>query len=85
MVEERGYKWDADHIIIYDLSVQFLFVNPSLIREAVENAKIIEYKGTTTYIINKEYLMAILLRTYRPKDRKRLTLLMESKKYKKIN
>ena len=45
--------------------------------EAIEKAMEVEYKGVKTKIVRSEHLLAIMLQTYRPKDRERMLLLLD--------
>ncbi len=68
----NGYEILDEHIVIEGIPVQFLPAYNPLIIEAVEQAREVELFGIKTFIIQPEYLMAIMLDTNRPKDRERL-------------
>jgi len=68
----EGYEVIEEHIVIEGVPVQFLPVFNDLITEAVEHAQEVKLFGVQTFIIKAEYLMAIMLDTYRAKDKERL-------------
>ncbi|MGB9894125.1 MAG: hypothetical protein ACPLRA_06890 [Candidatus Saccharicenans sp.] len=76
--KERGYKFEAEAILIEDFPVQFIPVYNDLVREAVENAAEVDYGQIKVRIVRAEYLTAIALQTGRPKDRERALRLLES-------
>ncbi len=45
--------------------------------EAIEKAIEVKYKRVKTKIVRAEHLLAIMLQTYRPKDRERMLLLLD--------
>ncbi len=72
ILKEQGYKTKKEHIMIEGIPVQLIPVYNNLVKEAVQNAKEIKYKKVRTWIIGLEYLSAIMLQTYRPKDKESL-------------
>ncbi len=68
----RGCKTEKEHILIQGVPVQFLPVYDELIEEAVDNAAQLEYRGITVNVIKQEYLIAIMVQTFRPKDKERI-------------
>lgn len=75
-LEKRGYPWKGEHIVIEGIPVQFIPVD-ELEEEAVKNSREIEYEGVKTKVILPEYLIAILLRTGRKKDKEKIERLLE--------
>jgi hypothetical protein len=71
-LKNKGYSSEKEHILIENIPVQFLPVYNELIEEAVDEADEINYKDTKTRILKAEYLIAIMLQTYRPKDKERI-------------
>lgn len=69
---DMGYKYKNEQIMIEDIPVQFLPAYNLLVEEAVHNAKKTYYKSVETYVIKAEYLFAIMLQTYRQKDKERM-------------
>tara|TARA_B100002003_G_scaffold219567_1_gene221332 strand:+ start:987 stop:1271 length:285 start_codon:yes stop_codon:yes gene_type:complete len=49
----------------------------ALVEEAIDKAVKVKYKGVKTKIVRVEHLMAIMLQTYRPKDRERMLLFLD--------
>jgi len=68
----RGYKVEQEHILIEGIPVQFLPIYDELIKEAVDNAAQMKYKGTSINVLRQEYLIAIMVQVFRPKDKERL-------------
>jgi len=58
------------------MSVQFIPAD-KFEEEAVRNAKHIEYEGVKTKVMTPEYLISLLLRAGRKKDREKIGKLME--------
>ncbi|MCK4667489.1 hypothetical protein KAU33_12105 [Candidatus Dependentiae bacterium] len=71
-LKAQGCKTKKEHIMIEGIPVQMIPVYNNLVREAVQNAKEIKYKKVKTWVIGLEYLSAIMLQTYRPKDKESL-------------
>lgn len=75
----RGHKAEGDAIVICGWPVQFLPAETSLLREAVEQARIIDFEGIPAHVMTPEHLMAIALKTGRAKDHARLVAFVEAK------
>lgn len=71
-----GYFWKGEHIIIEGVPVQFIPAD-ELEKEAVGNAKVVEYEGIKAKVFTPEYLIAILLRAGRKKDIEKIEKLLE--------
>lgn len=71
-LKKQGYTPEKEHILIEGIPVQFLPVYNDLIEEAVKKAEYTSYKDTKIKVVKAEYLIAIMLQTYRPKDRERV-------------
>jgi L-alanine-DL-glutamate epimerase-like enolase superfamily enzyme len=71
--EERGYETKDEHILINDIPVQFLPAPDPLSEEAVEKAKVLDFKGIPVNVVRPEYLIALWLQppanTYRRLER----------------
>ncbi|MBI5788038.1 MAG: hypothetical protein HZA78_04185 [Candidatus Schekmanbacteria bacterium] len=74
---EKGYPPEREQVIIEGVPVQFIPVYNELVREAVENAVATKYKQTGMRVIKAEYLVAIMLQTFRPKDKERIIKFMD--------
>jgi hypothetical protein len=71
-LEKHGYKPDKEQIIIEGVPVQFIPIYNDLVKNAIRDSVQKEYRTTSISVIRAEYLMAIMIQTYRPKDRDRL-------------
>jgi len=72
-----GYPTEQEHIIVEGIPVQFLLPYNELIREAINSARTEPYEDVATSVVSVEYLMAIMLQTWRIKDRERLALFVQ--------
>jgi hypothetical protein len=75
---QLGYKMVNLYVVIDNTQVQFFpsTISP-LYESAVINARTVEFKDTTTRIVNAEDLVALLLVSYRPKDKIRIMELLK--------
>ena len=73
----RGCKPQREGILIEGWEVQFLPSAGELEKEALEQSTAIEISGVPTRIFTREHLMAICLKTARPKDFARLVQFLE--------
>lgn len=76
-LKEKGYKTHKEHIIIEGVPVQFIPVYNELVREAVQNSAEVKYGRIKTKVMGLEYLVAVMLHTYRAKDRERIIKIFE--------
>jgi hypothetical protein len=76
-MREKGYKTQMEYIIIEGVPVQFIPVYNELIRESVLNAAGVRYGRLKTKVLGLEYLVAIMIQTFRPVDRERLSRIFE--------
>ena len=76
-LRSRGYREEAECVLIEGVPVQFLPVYNSLLTEALSDAQESSYEGTLTRVLRAEHLVAICLQTGRDKDRERVRLLRE--------
>jgi hypothetical protein len=72
---ERGFNPDAEHLMIHTVPVQFLPGNDGLEREAVEQARALDYEGVTVRVMRPEHLIALYLRAGGAARRERSALL----------
>jgi len=79
-LRRKGCSIDKEHIIIEGIPVQFIPVYNELIKEAVENAAGYRYKKTDTRILKAEYLIAIMLQTFRAKDKEKIIKFVDEAK-----
>ena len=73
----KGYRTEGEHIIIEEIPVQFIPAYNDLVEEAIDNVVEIKYQGIKSGIVGLEYLLSIMLQTYRPKDRERILMLID--------
>jgi len=76
-LKEKGYKTQREHIIIEGVPTQFIPVYNELVREAVQNSTEVKYGKMRTKVLGLEYLIAVMLQTYRAKDRERIIKIFE--------
>ncbi len=80
-LQKRGYYPEKEQILIEGIPVQFIPAYNDLVKEAVENASEISYGETPTYIVKPEYLLAIMLQTFRPQDKQRIIMFLNEAEY----
>jgi len=80
---KKGYKTYKEYIMIGDTPIQFIPASTDLEKEAVKNATFVKYKNIEVKILKPEYLIAVFLKVYRPKDRDKLIRLLEQSKINK--
>jgi hypothetical protein len=73
----RGYVEEAEALVIEGFPVQFIPAYNDLVREAVEDAATLTYRGVRAKVVKAEYLVAIALQTGRAKDRERVVRLLD--------
>ncbi len=76
-MRKKGYRDQEEHIVIEGIPVQFIPAYNELVEDAIEKAIEVKYKRVKTKIVRAEHLLAIMLQTYRPKDRERMLLLLD--------
>ena len=79
-LKEKGFKVKKEHVLIEGVPVQFIPVYNDLVKEAVQHSVEAKYGRIKTRILGLEYLIAIMLQTYRSKDRERLVKIFEEAK-----
>ena len=79
-LKEKGFKTKGEHVLIEGVPVQFIPVYNDLVKEAVQNSNEVKYGKIKTKVLGLEYLTAVMLQTYRPKDRERLVKTFEEAK-----
>ena len=78
-LKARGHAADGDAVMIHGWPVQFLPAESGLLREAVEQAREVDFEGVPARVMLAEHLMAIALQTGRGKDFARLVTFMEAR------
>ncbi len=76
-LRKKGYRAHGEHMVIEGVPVQFIPAYNKLVEEAVGDAVEVKYKRVKTRIVRAEHLLAIMLQTYRAKDRERMLLLLD--------
>ncbi len=76
-LQKKGYREDGEHIIIEGIPVWMIPAYNEIIEEALNEAAEVKYQQIKTRIVRVEHLLAIMLQTYRPKDRERILLLLD--------
>lgn len=79
-LKEKGFKTKGEHVLIEGVPVQFIPVYNDLVKEAVQYSDEVKYGRIKTKVLGLEYLIAVMLQTYRPKDRERLVKVFEEAK-----
>ena len=79
-LKEKGFKAKKEHILIEGVPVQFIPVYNDLVKEAVQCSVEVKYGRIKTRVLGLEYLIAVMLQTYRPKDREKLVRVFEEAK-----
>jgi DNA-binding Lrp family transcriptional regulator len=79
--EKSGYEVSEEHIVIEGIPVHFLPAYNPMVTEAIDKADQVEIFGVKTFIMSPEYLMVIMLDTYRTKDRERLIKFLSQSRY----
>lgn len=82
-LKDKGYKLHREHIIIEGIPVQFIPIYNELIKNAVEEAVEVKYEETGTRIFKPEYLIAIMVQTFRSKDKERIIKLIDEAEIKR--
>jgi len=77
-LRDLGYREDGQYVRIGDFPVQLLVPPSDLEVEAVREADTREIGGNQGRVFRPEYLVAIYLSVYRPKDRVRIEALLNS-------
>ncbi len=72
-----GYESVDEGIMIEGIMVQFLPPYNGLLEDALDNAVSVMYNETETKVISLEHLLDIMIQTGRPKDKLRLSNLLE--------
>jgi hypothetical protein len=71
-LEKLGYKPSKEQVVIEGIAVQFIPVYNDLVKDGVINAVDKMYGNTKARVLRPEHLVAIMLQTYRPKDKDRI-------------
>jgi hypothetical protein len=80
-LHNRGCVEEDEHVLVEGVPVQFLPVHNPLAEESMREARAVTYGKTPTRVVRAEHLMAIMLQTYRPKDKARLTQMLDQAEF----
>ncbi len=85
--KNKGFQFDKEHILIEGIPVQFIPVYNELVEEALKDSLEKKFENTIVKVISSEYLIAIMLDTYRQKDKERILRFMEESEinHEKLN
>lgn len=75
--KNKGYGFDKEHILIEGVPVQFIPVYNELVEEALKNSLEKKFGETIIKVMSPEYLIAVMLNTFRQKDKERILRFME--------
>jgi hypothetical protein len=81
----KGAKIENVYIFIEDMPVQFLpsYISP-LFHSAIEEANIVEFEGIRSRFVSVEYLVLLLLTSFRMKDKIRIQSLLNKANKKQL-
>ena len=82
-LKKKGYHPHKEKIAIGNIPVQFLPPYNDLIKDAIENAVEIKYKKEKARVFRAEHLIAIMIQTFRPKDKERIIKIIDEAKINK--
>lgn len=68
---DNNFPINGEHIIINDLPVQFLPAYNPLILKSLNKSLVMNYEGVSTNVVAPEYLVAIMIQTFRLVDKER--------------
>jgi hypothetical protein len=74
----RGFKVDAEHVLVHGVPVQFLPAHNALAEEAVVTARTLDYEGVPVRVVDPEHLAALAFQAGGPKRRERAWQLLET-------
>jgi hypothetical protein len=76
-LQAQGYQTEQEHIIIEGIPVQLIPAYNDLISEAILEAPLKPYEDIKVKVFTLEHLLAIMIDTNRPKDRARISDVLE--------
>lgn len=78
-LSKKGYHPHQEQIVIEGIPVQFIPAYNDLIIEAVIQSAEKKFKELQVFVLLPEYLMAIMIQTFRPKDKERLKQFLDDR------
>ncbi|MBU1853715.1 MAG: nucleotidyltransferase [Candidatus Omnitrophica bacterium] len=82
-LEDKGYSWKGEHIVVEEMPVQFIPAAEGLEKESVESAKDTTYEGVKIKVLRAEHLIALSLKAGRRKDFEKIGRLIDQAKIDK--
>ncbi len=76
--KRRGFRHEAEHVLIHGVPVQFLPAYNDLVEETVKKARIMTYEKVPVRVAAPEHLVALALQAGGRKRRERAFQLLES-------
>jgi hypothetical protein len=74
----RGFKVDAEHVLVHGVPVQFLPAHNALAEDAVATARTLDYDGVPVRVVDPEHLAALAFQADGAKRRERAWQLLET-------
>ena len=74
----RGFKVDAEHVLVHGVPVRFLPAHNVLAEDAVATARTLDYEGVPVRVVDPEHLAALAFQAGGPKRRERAWQLLET-------
>jgi len=75
---QRGFPEQSEHILMYEVPVQFLPAHNALAEDAVATARTLDYDGVPVRVIGPEHLAALAFQAGGERRRERAWQLVES-------
>jgi hypothetical protein len=75
---DRGFKLDAEHILVHGVPVQFLPAHNALAEDAVTTARNLDYDNVPVRVVDPEHLVALAFQTGGPRRRERAWQIIET-------
>ena len=76
--KQRGFETDREHIVIHTVPVQFLTANEGIEKEAVDQARTVDYQAVPVRVMQPEHLAALSVLAGGSKRRERTGSLLEA-------
>ena len=77
-LEQRGYRPEAEHVLIHGVPVQFLPAYNNLVEETVKEARLLDYERVPVRVSGPEHLVALCIQAGGRRRRERAFQLLES-------
>ncbi len=77
-LDQRGFRAQAEHVLIHGVPVQFLPAYNELAQDAVKTARLLDYEGLPVRVAAPAYLIALGVQAGGRKRRERAIQLLEA-------